>query len=135
MKLLLDTHILIWTLKGNEKKLPVEARQLIENEENEIFYSNLSIFEIELKRVTRPDKMPAIGEEVLSHCENAGFIRLDLNISHILAFKNLKRFDYAPPHNDPFDKLMLCQAIVEEMTFMTHDKRIAEYDTRFVYKV
>ena len=58
-----------------------------------------------------------------------------LSEKHALELVNLKRYENTPPHNDPFDKMMLCQAIVENIFFMTHDSRIAEYDTPNIYKV
>jgi len=58
-----------------------------------------------------------------------------LNTKHILELKNLVRKENTPPHCDPFDRLIICQAIVENMIFMTHDARIAEYVTDSIYKV
>ena len=134
MKYLLDTHILIWYFKGNEQ-LSKEARQIIENAENEIYYSPLSVYEIELKRVKHPDRMPVTGDEIIDFCEGAGFKLLPLTDKHTLQAKNLKRRENTPPHNDPFDKMMLCQAVAENMLFITHDNRIAEYDCINVYKI
>ena len=57
MKILLDTHILLWTI-SNDIKLPEKARKLIEKEENEIYYSIVSLWEVELKRLAHPDAMP-----------------------------------------------------------------------------
>lgn len=133
MKILLDTHILIWFLQGNEL-LSQKARQTVEEAEK-VYYSILSVFEIELKRTMRPDKMPITAEQILRLCDKADFVQLPIKIPHIMELKNLKRRADAPPHKDPFDKLMLCQAIAEKMQFMTHDKLIAGYDTPSLYKV
>ena len=54
MRILLDTHILLWTL-SNDRRLPEKARKLIENEENEIYYSIISLWEVEIKRLIHPD--------------------------------------------------------------------------------
>ena len=62
MKILLDTHILLWTI-SNDLKLPEKARKLIENEENEIYYSIVSLWEVELKRLAHPDAMPVSAEK------------------------------------------------------------------------
>ena len=134
MKYLLDTHILIWYFKGNEK-LSEENRSIIENNHNEIYYSPLSIYEIDNKRAKHPDKMPEIGEEIVALCQQDGIKVLPFTEKHALELVNLKRRENTPPHNDPFDKMMLCQAISEDMLFMTHDSRIAEYDTPNIYKV
>jgi len=91
--------------------------------------------EIEIKRLAHPDKMFVTGEQVGEFCNQSGFNLLPLELSHAMELKNLKRSEDAPPHKDPFDKLMLCQAIAEDMLFMTHDKLIAGYDAPSVYKV
>ena len=61
MKILLDTHILLWAI-SNDSKLPEMARKLIENEENEIYYSIVSLWEVELKRLAHPTAMPVSAE-------------------------------------------------------------------------
>ena len=134
MKILLDTHILVWYFEDNAK-LPLKARQIIENESNEIYYSLISVFEVEIKHTARPDKLSLSGEDFIAYCESLKFKKLPLNVKHILEIKNLTRKENTPPHNDPFDRLMLSQAIVEDMIFMTHDERIAEYVADCVYKI
>ena len=134
MKVLLDTHILLWYF-DDDPKLPLEAHKIINDNENEIYYSSLSIFEVELKHMNRPDQMPFTGEEIIAYCAESDFKCLALNDYHTLALKNLMRKENTPQHRDPFDRLMLCQAIVEDMKFMTHDARIAEYVTDAVCKI
>ena len=134
MKILLDTHILIWAIT-EDKMLSNKAQNKIYNPLNEIYYSPLSLYEIDLKHSKHPEDMPVTGEEIFAFCEKAGFKYLPLKPEHTLQAKNLKRYENTPPHNDPFDKIMLCQSIVEKMQFMTHDSRIAEYDTPNIYKV
>ena len=134
MKYLLDTHIFIWILT-NDEQLKDTVRKIIYNPQNEIYYSPLSIYEIELKRVKHPDKMPVTGAEIVKFCQESGFKILPPSDLHALTVEKLKRRENTPPHNDPFDKMMLCQAIAENMFFMTHDSRIAEYDTPNIYKV
>ena len=60
---------------------------------------------------------------------------LQLKLEHSLTFKTLKRKEGKPPHKDPFDNLMLAQAVAEDMTFITHDEHIAEYDSKNIFKV
>ena len=134
MKSLLDTHVLIWYF-ADDKKLSDEVRKLIEDDMNEIYYSALSIFEIELKHANHPDLMPFSGEEIIKYCRQVGFKPLPLNQNHVLAVKNLTRKENTPPHRDPFDRLMISQAIVESMIFITHDARIAEYVCPLIYKI
>lgn len=134
MKFLLDTHILIWFFSGDEQLIQ-RARAVIADESNEIYYSLTSVLEIEIKHTAHPDRLSIDGERFLNHCQRLGFIQVPIKTEHILSIRNLVRKENAPPYRDPFDRLMLCQAIVEDMKFMTHDERIAEYVTDAVYKV
>ena len=131
---LLDTHILLWALL-DDAMLKEDVRKMIRDGSNTIYYSTLSVLEVEIKLMKHPGEMPLTGERLINHCERAGFWRLDLDTKHILALKNLVRKENTPPHRDPFDRLMICQAIVEGMILMTHDTRIAEYDTMNVYEI
>ena len=128
MNLLLDTHILIWAL-FQDWNLSKAAKTLLEDVSNNLYYSLFSILEIELKHLSRPDAMPFSGDQVLAYCYQAGFSPLYFKESHILQLKNLKRKTGTAPHKDPFDKIMLCQAMAEDMLFVTHDYKLAGYDT------
>ncbi len=134
MRFLADTHILVWALT-NDKKLSEDDRSLLYDTNNEIYYSPLLIYEVDLKHSKHPKDMPVSGIEIVAFCEEAGFKVLPLTEKHTLQVKNLQRYENTPPHNDPFDKMMLCQAVAENMLFMTHDNRIAEYDCLNVYKI
>lgn len=126
MKILLDTHLLLWAI-SNDIKLPKKARKLIENEENEIYYSIVSLWEVELKRLAHPDAMPVSAKELAEYCNQSGFHRILISERHIYALAGLKRDENAPPHKDPFDRMLICQASAENMMFITHDSRIPEY--------
>ena len=134
MKILLDTHILIWYLE-DDKRLSQKARDIIEDGYNKIYYSILSVWEVEIKHKAHPDRLSMSGERFLEHCDKLGFIQVPVEVEHILEVKNLVRKDNTPQHRDPFDRLMICQAIVEDMIFITHDTRIAEYVTDSIYKI
>lgn len=134
MKLLLDTHIIIWLYKG-DKKLSDEVRDKILSTENEVYFSSLSIFEVTLKYKVHPNDMPTTGWEIFSYCIGLGFKCLQLGAIHALTFDTLKRKEGKPPHKDPFDNLMLAQAVAENMKFITHDEHIAEYDCENILKV
>lgn len=134
MKILLDTHILVWYFE-DDAKLSQRARKLIEDDYNEIYYSLMSVLEIEIKHATHPDRLSLSGEKFISYCQKLGFIQAPLGVEHVLEIKNLIRKENTPQHRDPFDRLMLCQAIVEDMKFMTHDERIAEYVTDAICKI
>ena len=88
MKILLDTHILLWTI-SNDIKLPEKARKLIEKEENEIYYSIVSLWEVELKRLAHPDAMPVSASELAKYCEQSGFQKIPL--TECLFVKHLQK--------------------------------------------
>ncbi len=134
MNYLLDTHILIWYFNGDDR-ISTKTRLTIDDNDNEIYFSVLSIFEVELKHLNKSGKMPYGGGELVNLCLNAGFNCLPLKLEHVFEIRNLKRKEGKLPHKDPFDNLMLAQAIAENMLFMTHDERIAEYDTPNIFKV
>lgn len=134
MRILLDTHILLWFCSG-DKRLSQKARDIIADDKNEIYYSILSIWEVEIKHTAHPDRISMSGERLLAHCQRLEFIPVQLNIEHILYVKTLTRKENSPPHRDPFDRLMICQAIVDNMLFITKDDRIAEYVSPMIFKI
>lgn len=134
MKILLDTHILLWTI-ANDTKLPAKARKLIENEDNEIFYSIITPWEVEIKHLTHPDAMQLSAGELVEYCELSGFQSVPVRKQHIFAMAGLTRKENTPPHKDPFDRMLVCQAAVENMIFVTHDSRIAGYDEPCIMEV
>lgn len=134
MRLLLDTHILLWAL-SNDARLPGRARKLLENEENSIYYSIVSIWEVQMKRLAHPDRIDFTGEQVAEYCKSSGFYVVPVREKHIFYLKELRRPFAAPPHKDPFDKIMICQAAVENMLFLTHDHLLPDYNEPCIYAV
>lgn len=126
MKILLDTHILLWAIT-NDPQLPEKARKLIENEENEIYYSLVSLWDVEIKHLSHPDAMPVTAKELVEYCEQSGFQSILIREKHIFALEKLTRKEAVLPHKDPFDKILICQASVENMLFVTHDSLLAGY--------
>lgn len=134
MNLLLDTHILLWAL-SNDTRLPEKAKLLIENAENEIYYSIISPWEVEIKHQAHPDAMPISAEEIVKYCKQSGFMMLPINEKHVFAMANLTRRKDAPPHKDPFDRMLICQATIENMLFVTHDSLIPWYNVPCILAV
>lgn len=126
MKILLDTHILIWALT-NSPKLPKRAEELICAEDNEIYYSIISLWEIEIKHINHPTNMTVSSKTILKVAKNSGYQLLNLNSDSIAELPNLKRPDTAPRHKDPYDRMLICQAITENMLFVTHDSLLSDY--------
>lgn len=134
MKVLLDTHIILWTLENNVK-LSEKAREIIENECNQIYYSTASVWEIAIKHMAHPEKMRIDGRSFSEKCMDSGFEMLPIYDRHVYGLEMLTRRDDAPPHNDPFDRIMLSQAKVDELRFITHDSLILYYDEECVFVV
>ena len=129
MNILLDTHILLWAL-SDDPLLPAMAKELIEDSKNEIFYSIISLWEIELKHIAHPDNLRVSAKEVEEYCKSSGFSLLQLKQNSIYLLSTLKRPESEPPHKDPFDKVLICQSLAENMTFLTHDRLLGGYGLR-----
>ena len=134
MKLLLDTHILLWTL-ANDRRLSPRARLLIDNPGNDVFYSIVSPWEVQIKHQLHPDRLEIGSEKLEEYCTASGFHRLPVQVEHIHALGSLERQPNAAPHRDPFDRMMICQASVEGMLFLTHDTRLTEYTDPCIMRV
>lgn len=134
MKLLLDTHVLLWTI-AREDLLPENARSLIGNGNNDVFFSLASVWEVAIKHTVKPNKIPFSEDDLLKYCIQSGFIMLPIEARHIQAIKTLQRNTDAPPHKDPFDRLMIVQAKIEGMTFITHDKLLSAYEEPCVFLI
>lgn len=134
MKILLDTHILLWALTG-AVKLPEKAKELILSEKNEIYYSTATIWEVTIKHMLHPEHMTFSGKQLSVHCQNAGYQMLAISDDHAHMLETLERIEGAPKHKDPFDRIMLAQAKAEEMLFVTHDLQMPYYRESCVIKV
>ena len=126
MKLLLDTHILLWALADDEK-LPAAARTLILDESNDIMFSVAAAWEVSIKHSLKPDQMLIGAKELLDYCQQAGYEALPVQSRHIVALEGLMRAPEARPHNDPFDRIMIAQAKADGLMLLTHDALIPDY--------
>ena len=121
MKLLLDTHLLIWAADGIER-VPPGARALMADPENELLFSVASIWEVAIKRgLNRPDFQ--VDARLLRRgLIDNGYCELPILSEHAVAI------DALPPiHKDPFDRLLIAQAMVEGITLLTDDATVARY--------
>ena len=126
MQILLDSHILLWALTDSPK-LPQRARSLVANMHNEVFFSIATLWEIEIKHAAHPDKLKVGAEHVLAWCQEAGFKCLQIAERHVLALPTLEYEEGHPPHSDPFDRIMLCQAKVDGLVLVTRDSLLPNY--------
>ncbi len=134
MNLLLDTRIAVWAL-NDDPALSAKARELILDPDNTIYYSAVSVWEVMLKHARRPESIPFSEKDFSESCKDAGFVPLSLADKHILAVSTLIRPADCKAHNDPFDRLLLAQAKVENFSFLTHDELISDYYEKCVVPV
>lgn len=118
MKLLLDTHALIWTLQA-QTRLSSTAIDAISDESNEVFVSVVSTWEIEIKKAKGKLRIPG---ELGAGLTAQGFQTLPVALRHVLAVESLPRY-----HRDPFDRMLISQAQLEGMTLITSDRTIRKY--------
>jgi PIN domain nuclease of toxin-antitoxin system len=125
LRLLLDTHIALWLLYRDDR-LPAAARTLFDMAENELVVSVASVWEIAIKhqldRGTRNDWMPVSGETARLDLEVAGIVLLPITAVHVVQAGILPRH-----HSDPFDRMLVAQALVEPMRLVTADRALAAY--------
>ena len=134
MKLLLDTHILLWTL-ADDPRLSEKAREWIENADAEIYYSVISPCETEIKYSVHPEMIRISGNELTRYCDEAGFHCLPVASRHVRVLSSLKRRENAQEHKDPFDRMMISQAKADGMLFLTHDRLLSGYDEACIVMV
>lgn len=134
MKALLDTHIVLWAV-ADSARLPEKIKKLLESEENDVYYSTASVWEVAIKHKIRPEQMPVSEEAFVDLCQRTGFVQLPVKSEHIYLLKTLIRPKAAPKHNDPFDRMLLAQAKSENLKFITHDAMFLHYGEDCVIKV
>ena len=127
MKLLLDTHVLIWSLFA-APNLSKEAEDLILDPDNEVVASVASVWEIAIKNQRCPDTFPLSEDLTADLCDDAGYRQWRIEAKHVFALKDLRRSVGLPKHQDPFDQILLAQALAEDAVLLTHDARLGEYE-------
>jgi PIN domain nuclease of toxin-antitoxin system len=126
VKLLLDTHALLWWL-GDDDALGRQARALIADPGNDVLVSVASLWEIVVK--VRIGKLQADIAEIDAALTQDQFVRLDIRHAHLTVLGGLPKH---PDHRDPFDHLLLAQAISEDAGFVSEDRHAPRYPVRVV---
>ena len=121
MRILLDTHTLLWVL-SDSARLPQELRIRLTAPGMRLLYSSVSILEIAIKHSLKPEAMPSSPEEVSADAESSGFEHLPFMASHAAIVGTLPWL-----HRDPFDRMLLAQARFEGCPLLTHDDDIIRY--------
>ena len=121
MKLLLDTQLLLWAAGQPDKLSPV-AKRLLSSPRNELLFSAASLWEISIKNGLGRDDFRADARLLRRGLMDNGYLELPVTGEHAVAV------DLLPPlHKDPFDRLLLAQAVSEGMTLVTSDAALARY--------
>ena len=121
MKLLLDTHLLLWSA-GKPERLSTEARALIETLDNELLFSSASLWEVVIKRGLGRVDFKVDARLLRRGLLDNGYSELPIGSEHVVAIENLPAI-----HKDPFDRILVAQAQVEGITLLTADPALAKY--------
>lgn len=121
MRILLDTHIILWALTDS-LRLPAAAREIILDATSEIYFSAASIWEVAIKHSLSPEQMPVSGSELIRYIRATGYVELPVSSIHAAAVETLPGH-----HKDPFDRILIAQAMSEPMRLLTHDRLLKAY--------
>ncbi|WP_456401424.1 type II toxin-antitoxin system VapC family toxin [Persephonella sp.] len=131
MRYLLDTHVFLWACVEPEK-LPTKAIEIIQSPQNILFLSCASIWEISIKMSIQ--KLKILSKEinfkifVEESIKDLGLIELKIESSHIFTLHELPYI-----HKDPYDRILIAQALSEDLILITNDDHIKKYNVKFVW--
>jgi PIN domain nuclease of toxin-antitoxin system len=126
VRLLLDTHALLWAL-GAPSRLSPRAAEAVRSADNEVFVSAANIWEIAIKAAL--GKLDADVDEVVREVREVGFSSLSITLPHARRVRSLE-----PHHRDPFDRLLVAQALEEGLVIVTHDAAFDAYAVPLLWK-
>jgi PIN domain nuclease of toxin-antitoxin system len=121
MKLLLDTHLLLWAA-GEPKRLPKNIRTLLEDRDNELLFSAASLWEVAIKSGLGRKDFRVEARLLRRGLLDNGYSELPIVSDHVVAIESLP-----PIHKDTFDRILVAQAAVEGITLLTNDPVVAQY--------
>ncbi len=121
MKLLLDTQLLLWAA-ASPAKLPLPARKLLKDPQNELIFSAASLWEVAIKSDLGRDDFQVDVNVLRRGLLDNGYQELAISSLHAVAVKGLP-----PIHKDPFDRILVAQSMVEGVTLLTTDSTVAKY--------
>ena len=126
MRFLLDTHALIWALSAPHK-LPAGLRRAIQAAENDVYASLASAWEIAIKAAL--GKLEFDVRTLEQSLVATGIQTLDINLQHVACVAELPHI-----HGDPFDRMLVAQAMCESMTLVTRDRALAKYGVNLLWR-
>jgi PIN domain nuclease of toxin-antitoxin system len=121
MKLLMDTHLLLWAA-GEPRRLSKAARRLIDNPDNELLFSAASLWEVAIKRRLGREDFKVDARLLRRGLLDNGYSELPIISDHVVATESLPLL-----HRDPFDRILVAQATVEGVTLLTIDSLVSQY--------
>lgn len=126
MNLLLDTHVALWAITDSPK-LPQKARDLIQSPKATIWVSAANVWEIAIKHSLGRGDMPVSGKNAMRYFQESGYRFLPVEAEHAVAVEELPAH-----HQDPFDRILVAQALIEPMRLITHDATVARYSDTII---
>ncbi len=126
MNLLLDTHVALWAITDSPR-LAERARDLILSPRSSVWISAATIWEITIKHRLGRGDMPVSGHDALRYFRESGYRLLAIESEHAAAIEDLPAH-----HQDPFDRMLIAQALTEPMRLITHDATVARYSDTIV---
>ncbi len=121
LRILLDTHVALWAIT-NDARLDENARNLLTSQATEVWVSVATIWEISIKHGLARGNMPISGAEALAYFQESGYRILPISPEHAVVVETLQ-----PIHSDPFDRILVAQALSEPLRLVTHDEMVARY--------
>lgn len=118
MRYLLDTQVILWWY-FDSKRLAKEHLKIIADEGNELYVSAASIWEIEVKRRNGKLECPV---DMMERIKADGFLLLPITAEQLVPLRTIP-----PIHNDPFDRLLVCQSMVEKIPLISYDDKVNAY--------
>lgn len=126
MNLLLDTHVALWAITDSPK-LPQEVRAWIGSPKTMVWVSVASVWEIAIKHALGRGDMPVSSHEAVHYFGEAGYRLLAIEAEHVVKVESLPKH-----HQDPFDRILVAQALHEPMRLVTRDTMVARYSETIV---
>lgn len=126
MNLLLDTHVALWAIT-DDPKLSTKAREMLLAPRSNVWVSAVNVWEIAIKYSLGREVMPISGQEALKYFRSAGYQFLAVEPEHAAIVGDLENH-----HQDPFDRLLVAQALVEPMRLLTHDVLVSRYSDTII---
>lgn len=128
MRVLIDTHVFLWWVEG-DRALPAKARAVLANQDNECLFSLVSAWELAIKAGLGKLKLAIpVRRYVTEHVAANGFRMLDIRMAHVGRVESLP-----PRHGDPFDRLLIAQALEEKLPVVTADAVFRDYGVKRIW--